>query len=117
MPTLNPGATHIRPTDGAEMVYVPAGEFRMGSTAADGIAADDEKPQHTVYLDVFWIDRIEVTTARHPSSPHPLIPNPKSLTLRSHLHPQRRTASPGRWHCVWCTPALICPGGQRQGCR
>ena len=43
------------------MIYVPAGEFLMGSTDADSKAGDDEKPQHTVYLDAFWIDRTEVT--------------------------------------------------------
>lgn len=48
-----------RAMDGMEMVYVPAGEFKMGS--ADGQA--DEKPVHTVYLDGFWIDRTEVTIA------------------------------------------------------
>jgi hypothetical protein len=67
-PTLNPGATHTRPTDGAETGYVPTGEFLMGSTAADGIAANDEKSQHTVYLDAFWINGTEVTSAGRLSS-------------------------------------------------
>jgi formylglycine-generating enzyme required for sulfatase activity len=43
------------------LLCVPAGEFLMGSTDADADAEDDEKPQHTVYLDAFWIDRTEVT--------------------------------------------------------
>ena len=47
------------------MVYVPAGEFLMGSTDADTEAFDDEKPQHKVYLDAFWIDRTEVTNAQY----------------------------------------------------
>lgn len=45
--------------DGAPMVLIPAGEFRMGSN--DG--RDDEKPEHTVYLDRFYIDKYEVTNA------------------------------------------------------
>ena len=45
------------------MVAVPAGEFIMGS--ADGEGDDDEHPQHTVTLDVFWIDRTEVTNAQY----------------------------------------------------
>jgi formylglycine-generating enzyme required for sulfatase activity len=40
-----------------EMMYIPAGEFQMGSV--DG--GSDEQPMHTVYLDYFWIDQTEVT--------------------------------------------------------
>ena len=34
-PTLNVGATQVSPNDGMELVYVPAGEFLMGSTDAE----------------------------------------------------------------------------------
>lgn len=44
-------------------VYVPAGEFVMGSRDDDPDARDDEKPQHTVYLDGYWIDKTPVTNA------------------------------------------------------
>ncbi len=47
--------------DGATLVYVPAGEFIMGSD--DGKA--DEKPVHKVYLDAFWIGETEVTNKRY----------------------------------------------------
>jgi serine/threonine-protein kinase len=43
------------------MVYVPGGEFAMGSTEGDS----DERPMHTVALDGFWIDRTEVTNAQY----------------------------------------------------
>jgi formylglycine-generating enzyme required for sulfatase activity len=39
------------------MVYVPAGEFLMGSTDADQNAEDDEKPRRSVYLDAFYISQ------------------------------------------------------------
>jgi formylglycine-generating enzyme required for sulfatase activity len=70
------GDTWTRPADGAVMVYVPAGEFLMGSVDEDIDAVLDEcsdcerswfsheQPQHTVYLDAFWIDRTEVTNAQ-----------------------------------------------------
>ena len=45
--------------DNSVMVYVPAGEFIMGSGEADA-----ERPVHTVYLDAFYIDRYEVTNAQ-----------------------------------------------------
>jgi formylglycine-generating enzyme required for sulfatase activity len=43
------------------MVYVPAGEFIMGSDEGDS----DERPVHTVYLDAFYIDKTEVTNAQY----------------------------------------------------
>jgi formylglycine-generating enzyme required for sulfatase activity len=50
-------ATRTREVDGMTMVYVPAGEFEMGSIEGD----DDEEPVHTVVLDAFWIDQTEVS--------------------------------------------------------
>jgi len=47
--------------DGATMVLIPAGEFRMGSNDGDG----DENPVHTVYLDAFYIDIYEVTNEQY----------------------------------------------------
>ena len=35
----------------------------MGSADSDSEAGSDEKPQHKVTLDAFWIDRTEVTNA------------------------------------------------------
>ncbi|MBN1995368.1 MAG: SUMF1/EgtB/PvdO family nonheme iron enzyme [Anaerolineae bacterium] len=52
--------TQIWPADGAEMVFVPAGGFLMGSNDL----GDDERPIHPVYLDDFWLDRYEVTNER-----------------------------------------------------
>jgi formylglycine-generating enzyme required for sulfatase activity len=46
-------------------VYVPAGEFLMGSTENESRAYIDEKPQHTVYLDAYWIDQTEVTNTMY----------------------------------------------------
>ena len=64
-PALSPGYTQIRSADGVEMVYVPVGKFLMGSTDADRLAGDDEKPQHIAYLDAYWIDKTEVTNAQY----------------------------------------------------
>ena len=65
IPTAGPERPWLRATDGAEMMPVPAGEFLMGSTDADPKAGSDEMPQHSVYLDAFWIDQTEVTNARY----------------------------------------------------
>jgi formylglycine-generating enzyme required for sulfatase activity len=51
------------PVDGAVYIPIPAGEFLMGSP--DNMGSGDEHPQHTVYLDVFWIMQTEVTNAQY----------------------------------------------------
>ena len=80
-PTLGIGSTTVSEKDGMVMVYVPAGEFVMGSSDNDlnNVLAEcqkinidcqldwflDEQPQHTVHLDAFWIDQTEVTNAMY----------------------------------------------------
>lgn len=59
--TPDAASQEISKADGMPLVYIPAGEFLMGSTDSDPDAAPDEKPQHTVYVDAFWIDQTEVT--------------------------------------------------------
>ena len=44
-------------------VYVSAGTFTMGSP--DGEGADDERPQHEMPVDAFWIGLTEVTHAQY----------------------------------------------------
>jgi len=60
-PALIIGSTQISPKDDMVMVFVPAGNFEMGSDNGDG----DEKPVHTVYLDDFWMDQTEVTNKQY----------------------------------------------------
>lgn len=57
--------------DGMTLLYVPAGEFLMGAEFSNEPQASqtergrfvilNEDPQHTVYLDAYWIDQTEVT--------------------------------------------------------
>ena len=57
--------TRISDKDGMEQVYIPSGEFLMGSTDSDSEAEPWEKPQHKVYLDGYWMDKTEVTNAMY----------------------------------------------------
>jgi formylglycine-generating enzyme required for sulfatase activity len=47
--------------DGMTLLFVPSGEFIMGNDNS----GSDEKPEHKVNLDAFWIDRTEVTNAMY----------------------------------------------------
>lgn len=53
------GPTRPVSTDG--MVWIPGGEFQMGSDAES--AWPDERPSHAVSVDGFWIDTAEVTNS------------------------------------------------------
>jgi formylglycine-generating enzyme required for sulfatase activity/predicted Ser/Thr protein kinase len=50
------GFTEADYGDGIIMVYIPPGQFKMGSNDYN-----KEKPTHTVYLDGYWIGKYEVT--------------------------------------------------------
>ena len=49
--------------DSAEVVLIPAGEFRMGG--ADDEARSNEQPVHSVYVDAFYMDKYLVTNAQY----------------------------------------------------
>jgi formylglycine-generating enzyme required for sulfatase activity len=53
----------ITTATGTTMVFIPAGEFEMGSNAADQENWLNEAPVHTVYVDAFYMDKYEVTNA------------------------------------------------------
>lgn len=50
--------------DGMTLIYIPAGSFLLGSPDSDPDAREDEKPQQTIELDAFWLDKTEVTVAQ-----------------------------------------------------
>lgn len=45
--------------DGMAQVFVPAGEFNMGTKEGEGV----EFPIHSVHVDGFWLDKTEATNA------------------------------------------------------
>jgi len=51
----------IKGKDGAPMILIPGGSFNMGSN--DGLP--NERPEHTVMLDAYYIDQYEVTAGRY----------------------------------------------------
>jgi len=56
-PVTAPSPATLTPQD--SMIYIPAGEFTMGSNEAN-----NEKPIHKVYLDAYYIDKYEVTVGQ-----------------------------------------------------
>jgi formylglycine-generating enzyme required for sulfatase activity len=51
----------FRSREGALMVFIPGGEFVMGSTGEEGL--DDERPQHLVRIAPFYLDKYEASNA------------------------------------------------------
>ncbi|MCU0486100.1 MAG: SUMF1/EgtB/PvdO family nonheme iron enzyme, partial [Anaerolineales bacterium] len=82
-PTPTPQVA-LRDQDGMAMVFVPAGDFIMGSLL--GIGSDEEAPQHRVTLGGYWIDEAEVTNAQYRAFvdatgyPAPALCKPDDLT-------------------------------------
>ena len=60
-PGARAGDVCVNPIDGAELVWVPAGEFLMGMEAGPY----DGRPERRVHLDGFWIYKHEVTVAQY----------------------------------------------------
>lgn len=73
------------------MALIPSGSFLMGSPEGSD-SFSDERPQRTVFLSAFWIDRYEVTNARYErfvaATGHrpPANPDP-AVTLWAQGHP------------------------------
>lgn len=55
--TLGTRSTHVSRIDRMTMVYVPAGDFPIGSRTGQ----PDERPPRAVYPDAFWLDQTKVT--------------------------------------------------------
>ena len=64
-PGIHAGQECVNLPDQAVMVWVPAGSFVMGSNDEEKVALIDEKPQHTVTLDGYWIYKNDVTVAQY----------------------------------------------------
>ena len=57
------GASQADPSTYLPMAIIPAGEFQMGDTFAEG--ASTERPVHAIYVDAFFVDRTEVTNQQY----------------------------------------------------
>ena len=66
-PTPEPksGTARVSPIDGMTSLYIPSGWFFMGTTRDSEFKPQEEMPQHEVYLNGFWIDRLPVTIAQY----------------------------------------------------
>jgi serine/threonine-protein kinase len=70
LPALGLGSTRTSAADQMVEIFIPAGEFTMGS---EGYNAKNnevgrvypEGPEHTVYLENYWIDKFEVSNQQY----------------------------------------------------
>jgi formylglycine-generating enzyme required for sulfatase activity len=66
---------------GIVMVYVPAGEFAMGSPRSEGGREPDEGPVHRVFTKGIWIGKYEVTRALWQTVMGGAVPGPSERDL------------------------------------
>lgn len=52
-------------TDGMVQFYIPAGKFKMGTSADGDWIGENEFPLHEVFLNSFWMDETEITNAQY----------------------------------------------------
>ena len=121
------GDTWTRPTDGMEMVFVPGGEFLMGSTDEEVERAwetckqsdpdcgrewfEDEQPAHTVALDGFWLDRTEVTNEQYRVCVEAGVCEPSEYEDESDLNDENQPVVGVNWYdaenyCQWAGARL-----------
>ena len=55
--------TAVNETDGAELIWVPAGKFTRGSESE--VAGADEGPQKEIHLDGYWVYKYPVTVGQY----------------------------------------------------
>ncbi len=55
----------INPLSRAEIIYIPAGSFLMGTDGNDPFGREEEFPLREVYLDAYWISSTPVTNAMY----------------------------------------------------
>jgi len=116
-PALGIGSTQVSSKDGMVLVYVPAGEFLMGSTDSDSRADSNEKPQHKVYLDAFWIDQTEVTNAMYALCVKAGVcqsPSSVSSYTRSHYYDDPQYANYPVIYVSWDDASTYCQWAGRQ---
>lgn len=79
----------------ADMVYIPAGDFRMGSN--DAKVSNREKPAHVVYIDEFLIDKYLVTNGEYKEF---VDANPQwtKPTKWFHLERKKKSYIPEKYH-------------------
>ena len=63
VPVKQPSVKFLPPKDLSAKIKIPAGEFLMG--APDDKGWSSERPQHTVFLDEYLIDKYEVTNFQY----------------------------------------------------
>lgn len=63
-PFSPPSNKTITNSVGMELVWIPPGQFMMGSSSSATVRESDETPQHRIHIRGFWMGRTEVTVGQ-----------------------------------------------------
>jgi serine/threonine protein kinase len=113
------GTVVVNAVDGSELVYIPEGEFMMGSDPTEGYEFcldfppisgaecklewfEGESPSHAVYLSAFWIHKTEVTIAQYWQCVNAGVCDSMDQKGRSTDHPVSNVDwNQARTYCQW----------------
>jgi formylglycine-generating enzyme required for sulfatase activity len=108
---------------GIELVLIPAGSFLMGSVAGDQLGYEDERPQHEVTLNAFYLARTPITNAQYGRylAAHPDAPKPKYWGDRRFNQPDQPvvgvSCDEAMAYCEWAKLVLPTEAQWEYACR
>ena len=97
------GDEYVNPYDESTLVWIPGGEFQMGSEDGD----QDEKPRHKVTIEGFWIGKYEVTNKQYQKFLRATgFPEPQYWDDPDYREPETKPVTGVKWYeaqgyCEW----------------